>query len=864
MDFYAHSIAEVLAEVKSAEVGLTKEEAKQRINRFGANRLPVNQNINSTFLVFFGQWKSPLILVLVVAGIVSAWLGDTIDATIIGITILVNVVVGFFQENKANQAVKKLTQLVTFSARVLRSGRVEVVPSTDITLGDIIFLEAGDKVPADARLIQVLELSVDEAPLTGESDSIIKSTKKLQEKTILARQENMVFQGTHVMSGRGTAVVVAIGAQTEVGRITTLVEQTEESKTPLQMQLAALSSLIGWIVLGVVAIVFIIGFLRGSHSLLILFQTAVALAVAAIPEGLAITLTVILAIGMQFLLRRNALVRKMVAAETLGSVTVICTDKTGTLTEGKMSVTKIITADHKFERADLPNLSLIIPEHQSALLMLRAGALCNNVRTLTKSSEGGSLYEGDTTEIALVEAAALAGIKKTALDIALPRLSEIPFDSRRKYMAVMNQGEVDRVIYVKGAFDVLRPHISAVEIGGQSKKITAKQWEHFTEADKNLAKDGLRVLAICYRAAKPTERKIVTDEVSGLVLVGLVGIVDPVRVTVKDTIMRAQAAGIKVIMITGDQASTAAAIGAEVGIAAEDIFSRVNPEDKIKIVTDLKAKGEVVAMTGDGVNDGPALKGSDIGVAMGGGTDIAREIADLVLLDNRFETIVAAVEEGRNMYSNIQKVVLFLMAFSLCEVALIVMSMLAGLPLALLPAQILWLNLVQDSLPSIALAFDRPDRNIMAVPPRGRGAKLIGKLELQFMVGVMLVTAALLLGLYFFALKLVATEIGARTLVFAGFGFAFLLAVYSVRLMSTPFYWRSLFNNIFLNGAVLFSLGLIAISIYVPSIQKLLGTVALSGSKLVIIIGFCGVTFVCVELIKRFIFKSSYEISGSK
>ncbi|OGH64874.1 MAG: hypothetical protein A2821_00130 [Candidatus Magasanikbacteria bacterium RIFCSPHIGHO2_01_FULL_41_23] len=885
MDFCTQSISEVLKEVQSSESGLTIEEAKQRIIHYGENRLPVDARLDSQLSIFLNQWKSSLIIVLVVAGIVSAWLADVVDALIIGLTVLVNVTVGFFQESKANQAVKKLARMVTFSARVMRSGKLVVIPSTEITLGDIIFLEAGDNVPADARIIEELELALNEAALTGESNSVLKNIRKLSANAPLANRSNMVFQGTQVVGGRGKAVVVAVGKNTEVGRISGLVEHTVESKTPLQIELVKLSAFIGRIVLVVVLIVFLIGFLRGNYSFLVLFQTAVSLAVAAIPEGLAITLTIILAIGMQFLLRRQALVRKMVAAETLGSVTVICTDKTGTLTEGKMSVSKLATVEKNFFRDDLSTLSVANSAHQTALLMLKAGVLCNNVRSLSQPMNG-SYYEGDGTEIALVEAGALANIKKTVLDIALPRLSELPFDSRRKYMAVLNQGEVERLVYVKGALDVLRPHICAVEMNGSVKKITKKCLDYFEKVNADFSQNGLRILAICYRPAKSEEQKISADGIHDLVLVGLVGIVDPVRKTVKDTIIRAQAAGIRVIMITGDQAATARAIGIELGIAKPEdrvvngeelnlfssaeldnilktvsIFSRVNPEDKIKIVTALKAQGEVVAMTGDGVNDSPALKGADIGVAMGGGTDIAREIADLVLLDNRFETIIMAVEEGRAMYANIQKVVIFLLAFSLCEVSLILISMLVGLPLALLPAQILWLNLVQDSLPSIALAFDRPDPQIMNRPPRGHGSALIGKIELQFMIGVMGVTAGLLVGLYFLARALIADEMGARSLVFAGFGLALLPAIYSVRLLGKPFFWRSLTNNFFLNCAVLFSFGLMLASVYLPGLQKILGTVALSGLELMIVAGFCVITFICIELVKGFIFKPYYDLS---
>lgn len=837
MDFYSESIAEVFKEVGLSEAGLTAQEAKERLKRYGENRLPASKAINTKVHIFISQWKSPLIIILVLAGTVSALLGDAVDAIIIGITVLVNVVVGFVQENKANQALKKLACMVTFSARVLRSGAVEIVPSSHVTLGDIIFLEAGDKVPADARLVETVELTTSEAALTGESNPVAKTTHKLGEKVPLAARENMVFQGTHVVSGRGTAVVVAIGVNTEVGRIASLVEHTEESKTPLQIQLSQLSKLIGKIVLAIAAVVFLIGLVLGSHTWLTLFQTAVALAVAAIPEGMAITLTVILAIGMQFLLRRNALVRKMVAAETLGSVTVICTDKTGTLTEGKMAVAKLVTADTIWEREQFAHFSVSKSEHQDPLLLLRAAAVCSNVF-------------GDTTEVALVEAAAQAQLKKSALDIALPRLAEIPFDSRRKYMAVLNQGEVDRIIYVKGAYDVLRQHI----------KMPEKKLHYFDKANADFAQQGMRVLAVCYRVAKPAERSLSPGDIHDLVLVGLAVIADPIRTTVKDTIARAQAAGIRIIMVTGDQAQTAMAIGRELGIAEGDIYSRVNPEDKINIVNDLKKRGEIVAMTGDGVNDSPALKGADIGVAMGSGTDIAREIADLVLLDDRFETIVAAVEEGRTMYRNIQKVVLYLLAFSLCEVALITMSLVMGLPLALLPAQILWLNLVQDSLPAIALAFDRPEPGIMTAPPRSPRTRLVGREPLNFVISIMVITAGLSIGLFFYGLAQ-GDEVFARTLVFTSLGFGLLLGLYSIRLLGRHFRFQTLWDNFFLTGAVLLAGVLLIASLYLPPLQRLLGTVPLGAHEAGIVAGFCAALFILLELTKFFIFKKSYAVS---
>jgi len=840
--------------VQGASQGLAAGEAQERLRRYGANILPRSLRHAGALKIFFSQFKSPLISLLIAAGFVSAILGEVPDTIVIAITAAMNVAVGFFQEYKANNALSKLQELVQYSALVVRGGSLERVRSEQLVVGDVILLEAGDKVPADARLIESLDLEVNEAPLTGESEPVKKQTRKVALEAVLAERTNMVYHGTLVANGRGRAVVAATGRATEIGRIAELVRKTEEQVTPLQRALSNLSRRIGYAVLALSAAIFVLGLIRapGAYSYLELFKVAVAIAVAAIPEGLPISLTVILAVGMQYLVKRQALVRRLLAAETLGSVSVICTDKTGTLTEGIMRVTRVITAREQFDRDELATLRQR-PEdrHRDALLALRIAVLANNA-VVQPGRDGASVYLGDTTETALAEQGQSAGLDKDILDKAFMRLAEVPFDSRRKFMATLHRVDHETALYAKGAFEALLPRLGFYEENGRPKKLSPRQLEWFLGQEAEFSGQGLRVLAVAYKLCPLDKKTLADSDVDDLTLVGFIALSDPLRVDVKNTIERAKSAGIRVVMITGDHERTAEAIGRELGLVADtksvlngkylketsdaelsslieriNVFARIDPADKIRIVQAWQKQGQIVAMTGDGVNDSPALKAADIGVAVGSGTDIAKQIADLVLLDDRFSTIIAAVEEGRRIYQNIQKVLLYLLSFSLAEVALIAVSLAAGWPLALLPAQILWLNLVQDTFPAVSLAFDAGDPENMKDLPRPKGTRVLTPALAKFVALVIGASSILLIVTYGLAYRITQDEVFTRTIVFAALGVVSLFVVYPVRSLRRGVWQIAVFSNRYLTAAVLFGIVMLVAAIYLPPLQTLLGTVPL-------------------------------------
>ncbi|MFA4831482.1 MAG: HAD-IC family P-type ATPase, partial [Patescibacteria group bacterium] len=784
----------------------------------------------------------------------------------------------------------------------------QLISSEEIVPGDILCLEAGDKIQADGRIISAAEFTVNEAILTGESEPNEKNAKAIAKETGIGDRANMVYRGTTTVNGRATAIVTATGPETEIGRIASLVKETVEERTPLQYQLARLSKFLSVVVLAITALLFLLGLVvySGEYSVFELFQTSIAVAVAAIPEGLVISLTVILAIGMQYILKKNALVRKLVAAETLGSVSVICTDKTGTLTEGKMRVTRLITASADLDKDELGLLTVEKEQkYPEALMALRIGVLCNNaIANHAGENHSAEKFFGDTTEIALAEIGERAGLNKHELDDVFPRVAELPFDSRRKFMATLNRFDHDSRLYVKGALGSLLPRASYYEKDGQIEKITAKERKWFSAQEEKMAGEGLRVLAFGYKKMEDvrqpypqplslkkgkglsSESDLAEEDVNDLILVGLAAMSDPLRSDVKETLALARRAGIKVVMITGDHIKTAQAIGREIGLnCGEDsmldgtklssisdenlkqviekvcVFARVDPKDKIRIVKAFRANGEVVAMTGDGVNDAPALKGADVGVALGSGTDVAKEIADLVLLDDKFSTIVHAVEEGRKIYQNIKKVVLYLLAGSIAEVMLIGGSLIAGLPLAVLPAQILWINIIEESFPSMALAFDKGEPGNMADPPRGRNEKLISR-EMKFMMAIIsMISNILLFGLFIYFYNLTGEIERARTLVFLGLGIFPLIYIYSIRSTRLMIWRINPFDNLRLTLAVMLGWVLLIAAIYFAPLQTLLRTVAISWQEWLIMVGFGVLNVVLIESIKAvFLVKRKSEV----
>jgi len=878
-NFYQKSIKDIFVYLQASKDGLAVAQVKTRLNKYGDNVLPRTGEKITRFKIFLEQWKSPLLIILTVAGIISGLLGEIIDMTVIFITVGVNAIVGFFQEDKANRALSHLREMVAYKALVIRDGKKQQIASTEIVPGDILLLEAGDKIQADGRILEENDLQVNESALTGESEPVLKNTKVIKKSVPVGDRLNMVFRSTVVVNGRAKVLVTTTGEETEIGKIAELVKSTSEDRTPLQDQLSRLAKVIGIVVLFISLAIFLLGVFSTSehHGLFEMFETAIAVAVAAIPEGLVISLTVILAIGMQHILKRKALVRKLVAAETLGSVSVICTDKTGTLTEGEMRATRLIMANDDLNFAELNVLQLEEKErHPDAYKALRIGVLAND-GLLENPDEPENKWKliGDTTDTGLLYAGRKAGLQKEHLETVMGRLAEVTFDSKRKYMATLHKIDGKTEIYVKGAPEVLLKQCTYYEKKGEAKKLTKEKLAWFEQQEKEITSKGLRVLALAYKADKGEKRELAENDIKDLVLVGLVALSDPLRPDVKETIYLAQQAGIRVVMITGDHLRTAQSIGADLGIPHGDeqviqgqeleamsddelrqavknayIFARVDPKHKIRIVQAFQANGEIVAMTGDGVNDAPALKGADIGVALGSGTDVAKETSDIVLMDDHFSTIVGAVEEGRGIYQNIKKVVLYLLSGSLAEVFLIAACLIGGLPLAVSAVQILWVNLIEDSFPNMALAFDKGDKENMADPPRRQDDSLIDK-EMKTMIAIISIVSNLVLfGIFLYFWKITGDIQLTRTIIFVGLGIDSLLYIYSVRTMRRMVWQVNPFSNKYLNLALLFGWAMLITAVYFPPLQVLLRTVALSWQYWLVMVGFGILNIALIELVK--------------
>ncbi|MFH0857425.1 MAG: HAD-IC family P-type ATPase [Candidatus Magasanikbacteria bacterium] len=874
MQYYDQSTSEVLNHFQvKIDKGLGRTAIKEKQQEYGYNTLQITGEYLSRFSVFVKQWKSPLLLILLVAGTISGLFGEFLDMILIYVTAFINSFIGFFQEDKANQALKKLQSLVEYKAIVIRDGKKQKIESTEIVPGDIIFVFPGDKIQADGRLLEVKNLHVNEAPLTGESEPIKKTNKVLGKDVRIGERTNMLFRGTAIAEGEGTMVVTATGMDTEIGKIASLVQSTREDETPLQMQLAKLGKFISIVVVLIAIFIFAVGFFmnNGQNSILHLFETSVAVAVAAIPEGLVISLTVILAIGMQFVFKRNALLRRLIAAETLGAVSVICTDKTGTLTEGNMRLSRIISSAE--------NISIdILREHKKTLSReitraLEISALCNNVIVEDgEMTEKNWKFIGDTTEVALMHAVKISRLSFEELEQKYKRRKDLPFSSKTKYMATLCENN-ENFIFVKGAPEVILLMSSKYMEDGKEKKLTKKQADWFQKQVDNGANKGYRTLALAYK--KKEDKTLDEGDLKNLVLVAIVYISDPIRRDVADTIKKARRAGIHVVMITGDHMRTARAIAAELHLPHEEkrimngdelanlsdeelqkklkyitVFARVEPGQKIQIVRAFQANGEVVAMTGDGINDAPAIKGADIGIALGSGTDVAKETSDMVLLDDSFTTIVDAIEEGRHIYQNIKKVILYLLAGSFAEVVLITGSIVAGFPLAALPAQILWINIMQDSFPNMALAFDNKEPGTMDEPPRKKDESLIDKkMRIMILLKSILANFALF-SIFVYFWKTTGDIALTRTLVFVGFGTDALLFIFSIRSMK-KFVWQiNPFSNKYLVGAVILGWVLLISAIYFPPFQYVLRTVPLTWSHWVLMLGYGIFNMALIESVK--------------
>lgn len=783
-------IEEVMRTLKVSHGGLSSEEAQRRLQKYGYNELVERKRI-TLHEIFINQFKDVFVIMLLIATAISFLIGEIVDASTIAVIVSLNAVVGFVQEYRSEKAMEAMKKLTTQKARVIRDEKEMIIPAREVVPGDIIVLEEGDRIPADGRLVEVVELKTNEAILTGESTPVGKTTEVVDEKSPVADRKNSVFTATHIVYGRGKAVITSTGMQTEFGKIAEMVQEVEVEETPLKQKLERFAKKLGILIVVICAVIFAMELYdifvlklyaeaQAMGNILDSFETAVALAVSAVPEGLPAVVTVSLALGARELAKRNAIIRRLASAETLGATTMICSDKTGTLTKGEMTVRKIYVNDDVVNvtgvgyepKGDfILNGKRVSPNADSNLhLLLRASTLCSNAQY-----DGKSIL-GDTTEGALIVAAAKAGMTKKDLDATYSRVHEVPFTSERKRMTTVNKTPDGKLIaYVKGAPEIILGRCTYLLKDGKTRKLDEKEKNTILAANEALARDALRVLGVAYKELSDNTVQKIDDETveRDLVFVGLAGMIDPPREEAREANSLCQQAGIKTVMITGDHKLTAVAIAKELDMLRSDmvltgaeldkmnekefdkvvenvtVYARVSPEHKLRIVKALKKKGNIVAMTGDGVNDAPALKQADIGVAMGiTGTDVTREAADMVLADDNFATIVKAVDGGRAIYDNIRKFSFYLMRCNFDELAVIGIFALIGLKtpegqmiLPLTAGMILWINLVTDGGPALALSMDPPDKDIMKRPPRspnegvlhGRLASIIASFTSQFL-----------------------------------------------------------------------------------------------------------------------------------
>ncbi|MDD5269504.1 MAG: cation-translocating P-type ATPase [Methylococcales bacterium] len=869
------------------EQGLADKKIAARLARYGQNKLRKGKRV-SALVIFVSQFKSLVIWVLIGAAAVSAALGETVDGFAIITIVILNAVIGFIQEYRAEKAAAALARLAAPHCRVVRDGHSAVVAATEIVPGDILLLEGGDLIAADARLIQTFVLRINEAPLTGESQAVGKFTDSLPLETPLADRKNMVFLGTSVTGGTGRALVVNTGMETELGHIAKLLETAESGETPLQQKLDRVARLLLWACFAIVALIFSLGLLRGIAPFE-LFLSAVSLAVAAIPEGLPAVVTVALALGVQRMVQRHALVRHMASVETLGCAEVICTDKTGTLTIGEMTARKLVTTESLYrvtgegyatEGAFFSgNVASLPSESPELFALLRASVACNDAELTLLDDR--PVVVGDPTEGALLVAAAKGGITRAIIETEMPRLAAVPFDSDRKRMTVIRSQESQPWAFVKGAPEIILSRCTLIRTDQGVRELTESDRTRLLQANTLLAHDALRVLAVAERSLDGFnfEEEVVVNDTEiekELTLLGLVGLQDPPRAEAKAAVVKCKRAGIKTVMITGDHPDTARAIGHELGILGKDdevlvgaeldrldddalkervaqvsVYARVTAEHKLRIVRAWKARGAVVAMTGDGVNDAPAIREASIGIAMGvTGTEVTKEAADIIITDDNFASIVAAVEEGRGIYDNIAKTLAYLLGGNAGELIVMLSAVLLGWPLPLLPLHLLWINLVTDGLPALALATDPIDPGVLNRPPQRSQETLFNRdfLKLTLLTG--LLTAGVTLGVFIYELYIDNSLEQARDAAFTALVIAELLRAFGARSEQRTIWQIGLFSNIrlFLIVAVSFALQL-AIH-HVPILQTLFQIEPVSLNQCMSWIGVGFIPLIVLELRK--------------
>lgn len=864
----------------SLEEGLSEQDVAKNTEKYGLNELE-HKGRKSIWTMLAEQFKDFMVIVLIVAAVTSGLLGEITDAIIILIIVVLNAVLGVVQENKAEESLDALKKMAAPHAKVIRAGRPDVIDAANLVPGDVVVIETGDFVPADIRLIESSNLKIEEAALTGESVPVDKDKAILEGEDIpLGDRINMAYSSSIVTYGRGKGIVVETGMSTQMGRIAQMIQTEEGIKTPLQKRLESLGKILGIAALAICGLIFIVGVLYGK-DMFDMFFTSVSLAVAAIPEGLPAIVTIVLAIGVQRMAKRNAIIRKLPAVETLGSATVICSDKTGTLTQNKMTV-KQLYYNHGYRDVVQRDQSNQSNDHHIELL-IATGVLCND--TQIKEDEEGTNTIGDPTETALVDLGLKYGLDKRNLDKDLERIYEIPFDSDRKLMTTVNRTSDGLRVFTKGGIDELLDKCTRILLDGKVEDLTKEHIADIKRANETMASKALRVLAMSYKDIdrlpnEDDENQLEED----LILIGLMGMIDPPREEAKEAVKICKKAGIKPIMITGDHKLTATAIARELGIFAEgdeaitgveveamsdgelkervkniSVYARVAPEHKVRIVKAWQEWGQIVAMTGDGVNDAPALKRADIGAAMGiVGTDVAKEAADMVLTDDNFTTVVSAVEEGRIIFSNILKSIQFLLSCNVGEILLLFIATMLNWEEPLLPIHILWVNLVTDSLPALALGVDPAERDIMDQKPRDPSKGIFDTGMITRIVYQGLMVGLLSLSAFVIGQK---TDIGTgRTMSFAVLALSQLIHTFNVRSNTKSAFKVGFTTNKKLLGAVAVS-ALLQISVLlIPPLSKIFKVVALGGKEWLTVIGLSIAPLVIVEIQKLF----SYSLGKNR
>lgn len=860
MDFYKMKKEDVLKELTSSNTGISSAEAKKRLEQLGKNEL-AEEDRKSPLMVFLGQYKDFLVIILIVAAIISMALGDVESSIVILVVITINAILGTVQEIKAESSLASLKAMSAPTAKVIRDGDVEEINGSEVTVGDVVLVEAGDYICADGRIIENASLKVDESALTGESEPVEKNETVFNEEKSIGDRVNMMYSGSFATYGRAKMVVTGIGMNTEVGKIATLLKNTKEKKTPLQVSLDNFGKKLSFAIIGVCILVFMLSILRGGDKAEA-FIFAVALAVAAIPEALSSIVTIVLSVGTQKLANENAIIRKLQAVEGLGSVSVICSDKTGTLTQNKMTVQKIYFDGKIIDDSETPN------EREAQLVI--DGALCND------SSNKNGHEIGDPTEVALIQYSNKHNLNYEQVRDKYPRLGEIPFDSDRKLMSTVHKIGGNFKMLTKGAVDVLMPLIREVKTMDGKRAFTSEDIEELKNVNLEFSQQGLRVLAVCERDVPSPD--ITVAEECDYILLGLIAMQDPPRDESKEAVKKCKLAGIRPIMITGDHLITASAIARQIGILddtrkgvegreienlsdkeLEDfvtdvaVYARVSPEHKIRIVNAWQRKGYIVSMTGDGVNDAPALKQADVGVAMGiTGSEVAKDAASMVLTDDNFATIVKAIENGRNIYKNIQKSIQFLLSGNAAGIMSVLYASILALPVPFHAVHLLFINLLTDSLPAIALGVEPHSKDIMSEKPRPKNQSILtGKVLKNIVVEGFVIAVMTMIAYYIGLSRGDATAAGtASTMAFATLCLSRLVHGFNCKRDKAVWFKKVMWNNKSLIGAFLIGFVLLNSVLLIPILQRIFEIQPLSAPELFTVYGLSLATFVIIQPLK--------------